>query len=59
MSESESVEEFQGIPAKKQKIQGYKQNYKSDWEKEFKWVQSSRKGSFYAWYVFCIDKAIF
>lgn len=47
MSDSEeSVHE--SPPHKKKKIP-YQQKYKTDWEKEWKWVKSSEKGPLYAW----------
>ncbi|CAH1966190.1 unnamed protein product [Acanthoscelides obtectus] len=38
---------------KKLKSADYTQKYKRDWEKEWKWLQSSKKGPNYAWCKFC------
>lgn len=35
-------------PKKKLKL-SYNQKYRKDWEAEFNWITSSKKGPFFAW----------
>lgn len=47
-SENEEASCSASTPQKKRKLI-YNQKYKSEWEKEFKWLSSSKKGHLFAW----------
>ncbi|CAH1958995.1 unnamed protein product [Acanthoscelides obtectus] len=53
MQEIKDVSCFSTPKKKKIKSADYTQKYKRDWEKERKWLQSSKKGPTYAWCKFC------
>uniref|UniRef100_A0A6P7GV51 Uncharacterized protein LOC114347101 n=1 Tax=Diabrotica virgifera virgifera TaxID=50390 RepID=A0A6P7GV51_DIAVI len=53
--EMQDLDDVGSVSTRKKKLKSvnYKQIYKKDWEKEWKWLQPSKKGPTFAWCKFC------